>query len=182
MPDISHALQHLAHAKDELSKVDISKDNAQERHWNNFLNELELLWKKAERGCQDVKNKFQPFQGKYIKERRNDKLLSFLKNARDASQHEIQLLCALDILGVADGFATISSIDETTGETTNSKIQMLVMDLQLKSFHINNNTWIPPNLHKSKPLQNGKDPQEVGKLGIEYYESFLNDIKVKFDL
>ncbi|MFA6011587.1 MAG: hypothetical protein WC799_16485 [Desulfobacteraceae bacterium] len=61
-----------------------------EDEWKAFLNTIEKCWIKTERVCQHVKNKFQPWQGNYTNERKNDPLLRYIKHARNSDQHTIQ--------------------------------------------------------------------------------------------
>lgn len=61
-----------------------------EAEWREFLTYLEKVWTKVERSCQTVRNKFEPWQGKYHRLRKKDMLLRYLKQARDADNHSIQ--------------------------------------------------------------------------------------------
>ena len=61
-----------------------------EVEWRAFLNCIEKVWQKAERCCQHVRGRFEPWQGSYHRLRKKDMLLRYLKQARDADNHSIQ--------------------------------------------------------------------------------------------
>jgi hypothetical protein len=60
--------------------------------WRQYLMALRKVWIKTERGCQHVRKRFEPWQGKFKRQRKKDQLLRYLKHARNADEHTIQLI------------------------------------------------------------------------------------------
>jgi len=60
--------------------------------WRQYLMALRKVWIKTERGCQHVRKRFEPWQGKFKRQQRNDQLLRYLEHARNADEHTIQLI------------------------------------------------------------------------------------------
>jgi hypothetical protein len=60
--------------------------------WRQYLMALRKVWIKTERGCQHVRKRFEPWQGKFKRQRKKAQLLRYLKHARNADEHTIQLI------------------------------------------------------------------------------------------
>ena len=52
--------------------------------WLQYLAALRKVWIKTERGCQHVRKSFEPWQGKFKRQRKKDQLLRYLEHARNA--------------------------------------------------------------------------------------------------
>lgn len=180
MPSIREAKEEFEYAKASLVQFSNDKElGLKEKHWSDFVLHLDLVFIKAEVGCRDIRNRFEPFQGYYKKERKEDSLLSYLKNARDNVMHGLGRICPLTIIGIADGAATIVSQDEN-GEDFEYTTSALVLEYRLAPFIINNKEWYPPQTHKGKKLLYPNDPHEVAYLGMKYYDDFIKEIERRF--
>ena len=163
-----------------------------ETHWRDFIINIEKAWIKSERECQDFKNKFQPWQGNYVKSRRIDPLLKYMKNARDADMHSIQ-----EIVEKINGSSSINPLNKKIGlhidklVIKNGKIveyegsQPLIIEnkpakIEAIPFVNQGTTYFPPTYHKGKSLKNPKNPIEIGGLALEFYSNYLNEIEKKF--
>lgn len=178
MPTIILAQQELDFAKEALATF--ADNRLQERGWFDFILHLDLCFIKAERECQDIRNKFEPFQGTFKALRRKDPLLSYLKNARDAINHSIvsgidySMIENAEPIPIAIGFGLEGEI-HTWKEVLGSPIE-----LKLQPIEINGQIWQSPTQHLGKALIGDRDPLEVANLAIEFYQNFLDQIKKKF--
>lgn len=163
-----------------------------EENWRNFVTNLEKVWIKAERECIEFKNKFQPWQGKFTRERRIDPLLKYVKNARDVETHSIQ-----EIVEKQKGYTTINPLDKNkpleiknliiaNGKMsfTESSQPLIVEQHSAKIMAIpftNQGTvYLPPEFHRGQRLQDKSNPLEIAELAIKYYENYLDEIENKF--
>lgn len=163
-----------------------------EENWRDFVTNLEKVWIKSERECIEFKNKFQPWQGNFIKERRIDPLLKYVKNARDVETHSIQ-----EIVEKRKGYTTINPLDnKKTLEIKNLVIEngkisfiessqpLIVEQHSAKIIAIpftNQGTvYLPPEFHRGLRLKNKSNPIEIAELALEYYENYLNEIEKNF--
>lgn len=181
MPNLFFAEEELRFAKDAINLFAQDKQfTPTSKHWSDFLIHLDLIFIKAERGCQDIRNNFQPFQRYYKDIRKDDPLLSYLKNARDAIMHSIPVLVDLEIVSrnIVD-YAEFEIVDKD-GKRRKEKYPMYPARIKLKPFFINKNTWNPPVTHLDKPLLCDKEPLEVAMLGLKFYDDFLKEVRRKF--
>ena len=181
MPNLFFAEEELNFAKDAINLFAKDKQfTPTSRHWSDFLIHLELCFIKAERGCQDIKNSFQPFQGYYKKLRKEDSLLSYLKNARDAVVHDNIVIVDLEIVSrqVVD-YVELEVVDKE-GNRRKERHPMFPSRIKLKTFNINGKAWNPPKTHLNRLLLCEKEPLEVAFLGIKFYDDFLKETKRKF--
>ncbi|TRX71254.1 hypothetical protein FNN09_07525 [Carboxylicivirga sp. M1479] len=161
-----------------------------ETHWRNFLNDLEKVWIKSERECQDLKNKFQPWQGKFKRERRTFSLLKYLKNARDADVHSIHEIVEKSPGSTAINFANkkgghIKEIKFENGAITKYEGDPIVAKIKAPkieacTFTNNGQTFVPPQNYRGVGLKNPRNPIELAQKGIEYYENYLEQIEANF--
>lgn len=183
MPNLFPAKEELRSAQEA---VNIFSQNQgwlpNNKYWSDFLIHLELCFIKAERGCQDIKNLFQPFQGYYKKLRREDPLLSYLKNARDAVSHSMCDIVNIEIVSKeVINVMKLSRLDGYNGKVVEERdIPMYPSKMKLKIFENGGKTYNPPTIHLNKPLLCERDPFEVAYLGIKFYDDFLKEIERKF--
>ena len=188
----------LKQSRDELDKAIITLEklktsNSLEEYeslWRDFLNYLEKCWKKSERECQFVKNKFQPWQGKFKNLRKNDSLLKYLKNARDADVHSIQEIVEKKKSKLTTKFANpnggfIKKMIVKNGIIQHYEGDEMIFEfipgkVKTKSFSNNNQIYTIPFYHRGKRITNPENPLKLGKLGIEFYSNFLQQIEEKF--
>lgn len=181
MPNLFYAEQELQHARDSFDEFKKMRDyDFMNRGFYDFIIHLDLIFIKAEKGCLDIRRKFEPFQGYYKKLRREDPLLAYLKNARDAINHDVGLLYHLKIVSnkVVDHI-DLTRIDKD-GKENFERHSLYPAEIRLLKFHINNKDWEPPIMHLGVPLFCPDDPNEVAQRGILFYDNFLKEIKRKF--
>ncbi|WP_394677761.1 hypothetical protein [uncultured Sphingobacterium sp.] len=183
MPNLFYAQEELNHAKEAFKRFKQTNGphHPLNKDFQDFVIHLDLVFIKAERGCQDIRNKFEPFQGQYKKLRREDPLLSYLKNARDAINHGMEIICDLQITSERKitSYIDISHVDKE-GSTITEKVPMYAAEIKLQKFNINGKDWLPPISHLGTPLYCKGDPSEVADLAFQFYEDFLSEIKRKF--
>lgn len=161
-----------------------------ESEWKNCLNAVEKIWVKAERACQHVRNEFQPWQGRFARERKKDPLLRYLKHARNVDQHSIQECMtrkqAERRLGPAYGNTWhINHLEIRNGEVVSYRGDkpLLVTDLpnRIELLPVKDRTkWFnPPSMHKGQKLF-WAAPVTIAELGLEYYRSFLVQVEEAF--
>ena len=89
-----HAKRELASAEKAIRRMSGAQSIEDlEDEWKNFLNSIEKVWVKAERSCQHIRNEFQPWQGKFARERKKDALLKYIKHARNSDNILLQKGC-----------------------------------------------------------------------------------------
>jgi hypothetical protein len=187
------AREELEKAKRKLEDMKSSKSLEDfEENWKSILDCLEKCWIKAERECQGHKNKFEPWQGTYKHLRRNDPLLSYLKQARDTDNHSIQPIVekvagkatvkfenskggVIEKLKISNGVITDYSGDPIIVEFHPGRVEAKAVTNSGKSFN-------PPHYHRGSQLKNPKDPIEIAKLGIAFYQNYLDQIDADFRL
>ena len=183
------ARAELRAAKNALQQMSEAESfEVYEDAWRQFLNCLEKCWNKAERGCQHVRDQFQPWQGRTQNLRKKDMLIRYLKQARDADNHSIQELAEHKPggtgLGFANGSGHIKRLEIVNGEIVHYEGDPLTLThypsrVLVKSV-LNSGKWYnPPTSHLEKPL-NSADPRILGKLGLEFYERFIDEAEAKF--
>lgn len=190
---LTHSRTDLEKSKKNLEAMKVSKTlNEYEENWRDFLTNLEKVWIKSERECNDFKNKFQPWQGKFKNERRIDPLLKYVKNARDVETHSIQ-----EIVEKQEGHTTINPLDRNqpliiknlvigNGQISfdESSQPLIIENHKPKviaiSFTNQGTVYTPPNFHRGTQLKNHNNPIEIAELAFNYYESYLDEIEKKF--
>ncbi len=86
-----HAKRELLASEKAIERMSQAKSFEDlEDEWKIYLNSIEKCWVKVERACQHVRNKFQPWQGTFARQRKKDPLLRYIKHARNSDQHTIQ--------------------------------------------------------------------------------------------
>jgi hypothetical protein len=160
-----------------------------DEEWRDFLNCLEKLWNKTERGCLHVKNKFQPWQGKCSSLRRKDMLLRYLKQARDADNHSIQEVSEIKPSHRAMNFANSKGGYIKKMVISNGQVEhyegdpMVVTDhpATIEAIKVKNsgNWYNPPSTHLGKPVTS-THPAVLAELGLSFYDNFLKETEATF--
>ena len=89
-----HSRIVLARAAAALQAMEAAEElEAFERHWQEFLHRVERVWIKCTAQYKSS-SRWQGWSGEMVRLRRNDPLLSHLKNARDADQHTLSAITA----------------------------------------------------------------------------------------
>lgn len=173
-----------------------------EKAWLDFLGALERVWQKTEYNMQK-NSRYKGWRGKYISLRRNDELLAYLKNARDAKEHTISEVAGIKFsesgmakLGIrgVDGnvtnlwnFPSMKKFLEQS-ELTNDTVvhvepeekNMIKADLmKLNIVHNRGISYSPPTKHLNKELHD-TDSLSIAKLGLEFYKEFVKEVEATF--
>ena len=139
--------------------------------WGQYLIALRKVWIKAERGCQHVRNRFQPWQGKFKRQQRNDQLLRYLEHARNADEHTLQLI--LD--DIPKQTVTVGGDPVYVG----NDVVIIAPRIELRPVK-DSGAWYDPRVeHLGKALA-GRDPLKVAELGLDFYAGFVEQAETKF--
>jgi len=189
----------LYHAKREL----IAAEKAIERmtqagsledledEWKNYLNAIEKCWVKTERAFQNIRNQFQPWQGKFANERKKDALLKYIKHARNSDQHTIQegmqkkdASSSMYVEG-GSGVTHIERLEIRGGKLIEYRgnkplvIENLPNRIELLRVKDGSKWYNPPKSHRQIKLL-WPAPVDVAILGLEYYRDFIKQAEEKF--
>jgi len=191
------AMDCFTRAKQCISQMEVSEDTAEhEKLWNEFVGLLERAWITFCHDGNSLSSKFQPWAGQYVKERKEDELLSYLTQSRHMAQH------AIINLGWQKGKMQLTSTKEGTVYYRNFKIfsdgsheiefESGVQGNEPRVIHDpgnsllpviynarHNETFQPPKFHLGTELNSG-DPIEAATLALEYYESVFTAGMAKF--
>lgn len=189
----------LYHAKRELKAAETAIERMAksesiedlEDEWKSFLNSVEKCWVKTERACQPFRNKFQPWQGKFSKERKKDPVLRYIKHARNSDQHTIQeAMQKTDASSsmYVEGGPGITHIERLTirdGKLIEYRgnkplvIENLPNRVELLRVKDGSKWYNPPRSHKHIKLL-WPAPLDVAVLGLEYYRDFVKQAEASF--
>ena len=188
---LKQSREELERAKKTVDKIKHSDSlDEYESLWKDFLHYLEKSWIKAERECQEFKNNFMPWQGKFKNLRKKDPLLRYLKNARDADVHSIQ-----EITQKGTSRLTANFVNPTGGYIEKMVISNGVIEeyqgdpiifnfspgfVKAKSFFNSNKLYDLPKYHRGEKVKNPDNPIELADLGIKFYSDYLDKIEEKF--
>ena len=162
-----------------------------EDEWKIYLNSIEKVWVKAERACQYMRNKFQPWQGKFASERKKDALLKYLKHARNSDQHSLaetmqkQAASSSMYIEGGPGVTYIDKLEIRNRQVVEYRgnkplmIENLPDRLELLRIKDSNKWYNPPKFHKKIKLL-WPAPINVATLGLEYYQDFIKQVEEKF--
>ena len=187
----------LKHSRAELTAAERAIDAMRqaptleefEAEWRDFLNHLEKAWIKVERACQPQAAAFQPWQGMYLRLRKKDMLLRYLKQARDADNHSIQ-----DIAEVKPGSQSYRFINPSGGHIKRMEIVDGVvrhyegdpMTVEIRppepvAVRVQNRgEWFnPPTSHLDQPVES-QHPVYLAELGLRFYTRFVQEAAATF--
>ncbi len=164
--------------------------NALEALWKRFLHHVDRVWNKAEAHyCKSPK--WPNWGGKYIRLRRQDELLSYLVAARNADEHSISEVTALQ-----GGSFRINARDPNQGLHikslkfgpkgiedislgTEAIIEFTPAQVQLIKVHNRDRDYAPPSRHLGQPIDTS-NLIVVAAAALRFYESFLHAAEVQF--
>ena len=139
--------------------------------WLQFLGALRKVWIKTERGCQHVRKRFEPWQGKFRRRRRKDQLLRYLWHARNAHEHSLQLI-----------------LDDKPKETVTvggepvyvgNDAVIIAPRIELCPVEDDGVLYRSPVEHLDKALAE-RGPMRVAELGLAFYTDFVEQEESKF--
>ena len=152
-----------------------------EEAWKEFLHRIERVWSKSESHFARH-GAWAGWRGKFLDQRKNDPLLSYLRNARGAEEHTIAEITARQPGGIkigATGPAKLYSLviaedgrvfADATGPMY---IQALPERVVLKEVINRGIAHPPPTAHLAAPIDPGQVPR-LAELAHAYYERFLD--------
>lgn len=186
-----HSRIELSKAAAALQAMEASEDlEAFERHWQDFLHRLERVWIKCMAQYKSS-SRWQGWSGKIVGLRRNDPLLSYLKNARDADQHTLSAITVRspsELTLTAGGPQGRALIKRLTIDR-DGKLLMEgdgVLNVLFRPEHtrllpvVNRGRTYPvPSSHLVRPI-NPEDVLAVAHAGWAFYASVLDQAEGSF--
>ena len=155
--------------------------------WKKFLHRLERAWFKSE-SHYSRSPKWHSWAGQFITQRRQDPLLSYLKNARDADEHTVAEITAR-VAGVAIGAppgqsVVVDSLVIKNGQVFVDSTGPLVVEFlpartQLLPVANRGRTYPVPTVHLGKPV-NRHDVLEMAFLSLDWYRDFADRTETHF--
>ncbi len=194
-----HILQHsdkpfeeLALAQQSVEQMKKAKGTREfEVAWKLFLQYLEKTWNKADAHFVQSPN-WNNWSGHYVRARKKDSLLSYLKQARDSDQHGItditkKVAGRMSMRPVAPGgdfYLQELSFDERGNisrlEPGSPMILRVVKPkMALIPFHHRGVDYPVPTTHLGEVIKT-EDPIAIAELAIAYYEIFLRAAEAQF--
>ena len=139
--------------------------------WLQYLAALRKVWIKTERGCQHVRKSFEPWQGKFKRQRKIDQLLRYLEHARNADQHSLQLI--LD--DVPEQIVTAGGDTVYVG----NDVVVIAPRIELRPVKASGEWYEPPVEHLGTALAE-RGPLNVAELGLTFYADFVEQTERTF--
>lgn len=187
-----HAKRELVAAEKAIERMSQSKSLEDlEDEWKNYLNAIEKNWVKTERACQHIRNKFEPWQGQFTRERKKDPLLKYIKHARNSDQHTIHECMekkdasnSMYVEG-GPGVTHIERLEIKDGKLVEYRgnkpliIENLPNRIELLRVKDGSKWYNPPKSHKQVKLH-WSAPIDVAVLGLEFYRDFVKQTEEKF--
>lgn len=184
-------------AQGRIAQLEEAPDRANyETLWNEFALELEASWKAFIYEGNKLSTEFQSWAGKFVGQRRSDKLLIYLTQSRHIAMHKlisldwetpkIEVKAKLDrpfsireFKIFADGTQEIEFKDEVPGNEP--KFVTKHGKALLPQIHNgqNDKTFDPPTSHLGNAI-GSRDPVHAAKLGVEFYSQIYNAALEKF--
>lgn len=159
-----------------------------EEHWKNLLHQVERCWTKASSKYGSLSN-WRAFRDKYESLRRNDPLLAYMKNARDADEHTVDDIVSHEPGGIginpAEGNSLyIERMEINRGLISIESPQRIRVDFipgKTKLLPVNkrDGTYAAPTSH----LGDAIDPDnvaDVAERAIGFYEKVLDEAESAF--
>lgn len=193
LDELQPAQRELNSAKRAILRMkESSSFDEFEDEWRIYLSAIEKCWVKAERICQPIRNKFQPWQGAYKKLRKSDPLLKYLYHARHSDQHSVQVMIepkkAQQFMTIGgpgenvhvshlsfDGSGKVSSYQGSHPIVHNflpDRIELLKV--------LSSKKWYQPPLKHLDTKLPWSAPIDVAMIGLEFYQNFLNSVAEEF--
>ena len=180
--------EELSRARDSVAAMKGSGTLSElEDHWKEYLGRLERVWFKAFAHYKKSP-KWQGWQARFEKERKDDPLLSYLRNARGADEHTVSDIVEHQQSHIAivpgEQGGTIRNLrisgGVATAETTGTS-GVVFNPARIKLLPVVNRgvTFDVPGKHQGNTL----DPENVvsvAEVGLQYYEKFLNEANTFF--
>ena len=186
LSEVSFGLKEIVSARDRISY---------ENGWIRCVDSLEEFWTSFyDEGVQKFTS-FQPWAGKIVKEKKEDKLLQYIYQARHQSQHgRVAIEWEEPRTQVAPGyFGHIKDlkinadgsfqVDANPLGKTHNEVKLVFNPENARLPTIENKkfkqTFSPPEKHLNKNIK-GIAPQAAVELALTYYKAILTQAENKF--
>lgn len=156
-----------------------------EKAWIDFLHYLDRAWNKLHDYC-DVNKTGQKYVSTVEHLRKKDKLLQYLKQARDSHEHSIREVLAVEaakttITGGAGGGVIARGVIHGSGQTqglvTSGNVEVKFHPERLVAIPVSScgNHYEVPTQHLGNALTTNV-PHELALLGLTYYSDIAEKI------
>jgi hypothetical protein len=154
------------------------------RYWNTFIDHLCNSFNKVENLNKNSKGEFKKIVSVAIDRQRNDPLLRYVRECRNAYQHSNQEMCTLEMTskiptGEPMGLTRMAYTDADGNffpeETTYH--DMFPATVQLKTVVNRGTPYSPPTMHLGQKLKTYRNAIEVGTIAILYYENLYKQLE-----
>lgn len=190
MTGLDQAYKELRAVGRAIERMEVARSlEIYEEDWKVVLAGLEKAWNKAEQHFKTLSPKFQPWQGKYQRERKKFMYLSYLKQARHADAHSIQLMTSVmpGYVGLSapnGGCLHIKSL-RTDGNGNIIYEGSPAIIQERKPFPVavkvlNQGVWYEPPATFEDQFGTYSSPVHLAKAGLKYYLDFLDAAKQEF--
>jgi hypothetical protein len=173
--------EELSRARNSVAAMKASGTLSElEDHWKEFFRRLERVWFKAFAHYKKSP-KWQGWQARFEKERKDDPLLSYLRNARGADEHTVSDIVEHQQSHIAivpgEQGGTIRNLrisgDVATAATTGA-VGVVFNPARITLLPVVNRgiTFDVPRQHQGNTLH-PENVVSVAEAGLRYYERFL---------
>jgi len=186
-----HSRIELSRAAAAQQAMEASENlEAFERHWQDFLHRLERVWIKC-KAQYESSFRWQGWSVQIVRLRRNDPLLSYLKNARDADQHTVTAITARRpseltlTAGGPQGRALIKRLTiDKNGQLAMEGVGVLNVVFRPEQTRLlpvvnRSRTYPVPRSHQGRPI-NPEDVLAVAHAGWTFYAKVLDQVEGSF--
>lgn len=190
MKPVPHVRVQLERAKLACERLHAAPDVGEAHEaWKNFLYQLDRVWNKGEAHFSNS-GKWSGWNGRFSRLRKQDPLLRYLFQARNCDEHTIDEIAVqregFTAINAATpgGMLTINSLEFRNGQMSvdlgsdavilHSPARLELLDV--KSRGVN---YAVPSQHLGKPIAS-RDPGEFARLGLRFYESFVEEAERYF--
>lgn len=181
--EIESAKRNLERMKNASSLEEMNE------YWTNLLNNFEKAWVKVERHCQPFRQKFEPWQGRYNRLRKDDELLRYVKQARDADNHSIQETTKIIPGSTTGNFVNplrgyIKEITIINGKVVYYEGDPMIIKTkptqpEVQMVHNSGRDYPPPSKHLNSEVES-LHPVYIAQLALQFYERYINETEIKF--
>lgn len=145
-----------------MVRIGITDFHEYEQAWRDFLHALERFWNKIELECKG-RPQWQRIREEYVYHRKNDDLLLYLRQARNASEHTLSPV-------IKEWDANL----RTTPLSGAIQLEWDPWDRPLLPVTNRGKTYEPPKQHLGKPLEDYRrvgcgEARIVGELALNFY-------------
>jgi hypothetical protein len=172
----------LGRARQELRDLIVSNDfNTLEKHWERLLDEANKVFTRLEQASKASKAGME-WWGKHVHQWRVDQLLSYIRAARDVSQHSIQEIArehnvsARQVAPTPEETEAAHRAFQKVGKPYALLGLIEVTPAHAAVLEITNRKKVypPPASHLGVPVTNNT-PGAIGELALSYLEQMMKE-------